>query len=110
MSSIGKLFAGLVIFVGLLAVAPGSAEARHRHYNSGFSFSIGFGNPYGFYGRPYYPRRHYYPRRYYPRAYYGPVYYGPPRVYYAPRSYCRWTRVRVWRHGHWQWRSVRRCY
>lgn len=89
MSTLAKVSAALALIVGAIAATTGPADAghwRHRHH-SGLSFSFGFGSPY---------------------PYYAP-YYAPP-VYYAPRPYCRWTRVRVWRHGHWHSRRVRQCW
>jgi hypothetical protein len=96
MSTFLKLFAGLILLLGVSMAAPGEAQAQHWHghhggfhgYHGGYGgFGFGFGGPYA----------------YYPPSYY----YGPP-AYYAPD--CGWQRVRVWSHGHWRIRTVRRCW
>lgn len=103
MSKLTKLLAGLVLAVGLIAAAPGSALARghgfhhgwhgghHGGYHGGWhggwrgGWGLGWGPGWGF-----------------------PYYYYPPS-YYAPET-CGWVRVRVWRHHRWHWRRVWRCW
>ncbi len=99
MSKLAKIVVGVTLVAGLALAFSGTADARYRHYHGrhggwyggfgpGFALSFGFG-----YGAPYYyPGRYYYPRTYY------------------YRSPCRWVRVRVWRHDHWSWRRIRRCW
>lgn len=88
MTKLVKVFAVLALMFGAIAVTSGAAQARHWHHHhhgwSGGGISFGFGAyPYG-------------------------ASYGPPVYYAAPA--CRWERVRVWRHGRWHYRSVRRCW
>jgi hypothetical protein len=94
MSKPVKLFAGLVLAVGLMTAMPAAAQARYWHggWHGGWYGSwrggwvrFGFG-----------------PRWGYPYAYY-------PRVYYAPAPQCGWVRVRV-RHHHWVLRNSWRCW
>jgi hypothetical protein len=101
MSKLSRIFACVAIAAGLtLALSSGAdARYRHHHYRGGWyggfgpGFALGFGLGYGF-GAPYY---------------YGPRYGYYPRYYYY-RPHCERVRVRVWRHGRWRWRSVRRCW
>jgi hypothetical protein len=107
-----KLWACAALIAGVIA-APGSAVAQHHHggghhggghyggsyhgghrggYRGGWGgggIYLGFGYP-GFYGDPYY--------------------YADPYYYDEPPPDCDWEQVRVWRHGRWVWRDVRRCY
>ena len=93
-----------LLFVGALALAPNSAQARgYSRFDFSFGFSSGYYNRgygsfhYG-YSRPYFYHSYYYPiyrSRYF---YYDPVYIAPPPVVYfepAPivrryyyRDYC----------------------
>lgn len=101
MTKLMKTIVVVALLVGGVTLASAPAQARWGHHHGwhrgwhhgwhhggwrgfGWGFGIGFGAPF---------------------AYYPPVYYRP---YYAPP--CRWVRVRVWRHGYWRWRSVRRCW
>jgi hypothetical protein len=97
MSKFVKVFAALVLIAG--AIMPGTALAQHHggghhggggHYGSGWhggGWGPGFGYGYGW-GYPYY--------------------YGGPSYSYGPG--CGWTRVRVWRNGHWVLRRTWRCW
>src|SRR6185312_13907606 len=92
MTRLLKIVAVLALMLGAVAVTSGSAQARYWHHHGGYyhGWGGGFGWGYGF-GYPY-----------------GYPVYAPP-VYYAPPA-CSWVRVRVWRHGAWHYRNVRRCY
>lgn len=97
MSKLVKLF---VSFALIFVVFTAAAEARGGHWHGGgghwhgggwggggwgwggFGPGWGWGPPYG---------------NYYP----GPYYYG---------GGCGWTRVRVWRGGHWAVRRAWRCW
>jgi hypothetical protein len=105
MSKLTKLFAGLVLTVGLVAAAPGGALARghggwHGGYHGGYhggwhggyrggwrggvwggGFGWGWGFPYAFY----------------------------PPAYYAPET-CGWVHIRVLHRHHWVLRRVWRCW
>lgn len=96
MSKLIKLFASVALIVGLFTAA---AEARGPHgggwHGGGGGWHGGGGHwrggGWGGWGVPY---GYYYP---------GPYYYG-----YGPG--CGWTRVRVWRRGHWVIRRAWRCW
>ena len=93
MSKSLKLFAAAAVFVGALALTPGSAQARwhhgwHHHWGPGIGFGLAFG-PAWDWGGPY--------------AYYGGPYYGAP--YYGGPN-CGWVRHR-WHH---RWRRAWRCW
>jgi hypothetical protein len=100
MSKLTRYFAGILLAAGMALAMPNVAQARHWH---GGYWNGGWGV-------------HYW-RGWRPRVYYGwgvpayPYYYRPYyRSYYYARPTCRWVRVRVWRHHHRYWRSVRRCW
>jgi hypothetical protein len=103
MSKILKIFAVVGVLAGAMAATSGTALAQHHHggggwhgggghwrgggwrgggWGPGFGFGLGFGSPY-YYG--------------------GPYYYGAP-------GNCGYTRVRVWRGGHWVMRRAWRCW
>ena len=96
MSKLFKVFAILGLLAGAMAATPDMALAQHHgggggHWHGGGGwrgggwgpgFGIGFGSPY-YYG--------------------GPYYYGSP-------GNCGYTRVRLWRNGHWVLRRAWRCY
>ena len=88
MSKLVKTLTVVALLVGVIAVMPGTAEARHRGHGGWGHHWRGWGGgyPYG-----------YYPYAYYPRPYY----------YAAP---CGWVRYRVWRHGYWILRRGWRCW
>ena len=115
MSKHAKLLAGAVLIAGVMAT-PIGVRAQHHHggghhgghyggYHGGHygghhghyggwggGVYFGFGVPGFYYGDPYY--------------YADPYYHEPPP---APPD-CEWAQIRVWRHGRWVWRDVRRCY
>ena len=84
MSKLVKLLAAVALFIGAIAIAPGTAEARYGHRGG---WHGGWGGPAWGYGYPYA--------------------YTPQPYYYEPA--CGWVRVRVWRQGHWVIRRVRQC-
>jgi hypothetical protein len=102
MSKFTKLLAGLCVAGAAFAAMPDAALAQHHHGAGGGhwhggghwrgggwrggGWGFGFGAPYYYYG--------------------GPTYYGSP--YYGDN--CGYTRVRVWRNGHWVTRRAYRCY
>jgi hypothetical protein len=100
MSKLTRYSAGLLLAAGMALAMPNVAQARHwygGYWNGGWGV-------------------HYW-RGWRPRVYYGwgvpvyPYYYRPYyRSYYYVRPTCRWVRVRVWRHHHRYWRTVRRCW
>jgi hypothetical protein len=106
MSKFFKVFAIIGVLAGAMAATSGTALAQHHHgggggggwhhgggggfhgggfrrggFGPGFGFGLGFGSPY-YYGGPYYDD--------------GPA--------------CGYTRVRLWRNGHWVLRRAWRCY
>lgn len=114
MSKLVKGLTILAVIATAIAFAPNAAEARGGHAGGhggwhgggwrggwafgpavglgiGVGYGWGWGFPYGYYARPYYPR---------------PVY----RTYYYAEPRCGYERVRVWRHGHWVIRTIRRCW
>ena len=118
MSKHAKLLAGAVLIAGVMAT-PIGVRAQHHHggghhgghyggYHGGHygghhghyggwggGVYFGFGAPGFYYGAPYV------------EPYYDdPYYYEPP----PPPPDCEWAQIRVWRHGRWVWRDVRRCY
>src|SRR5471030_2737962 len=91
MSKFVKILGALALMAGALAFTPGTALAQHHggggwHHGGGwgrgFGFGLGLNYPYGYYAQPY---------------------------YYAD-SGCGWTRVRLWRNGHWVLRRAWRCW
>jgi hypothetical protein len=101
MSKLFKVLAVVGVLAGTMAATSGTALAQrhgggaHSHggggghwrgggYRGGWGpgFGIGFGSPY-YYGAPYY--------------------YGGP-------GNCGYSRVRLWRNGHWVLRRYWRCY
>lgn len=101
MSRLIRFFASAVLILSFLAFMPGSADARWRggYWRGGWgwgpAFGLGLGLGYGWgWGYPY---------AYYP----GPYYYATP---YPPGPACGWTRIRVWRNGHWAYRRAWRCW
>ena len=91
MSKFARFFAIAALLAGAVAATPGTALAQHHHggggwhhgggyRGGGFGFGLGLGYPY----------------------YYGGPYYAAPA--------CGWTRVRVWRNGHWALRRAWRCW
>lgn len=89
-----KVLRALAIVALAMTVSAGAAEAAGHHGGGGHGWhgggGWGWGGGWGLgWGVPYY----------YP----GPYYYG-----YGPG--CGWTRVRVWRGGHWVLRRAWRCW
>lgn len=80
----------LALGLGLAVLAPGAAEASHRHSRSCGHHDYGYRSHYdGYRGSSYR-----YTPRYYSRGYYRPYcrtryYYAPPPYYYHPRRYYR---------------------
>jgi hypothetical protein len=95
MSKFVKFFGALALIAGAIAFTPDTALAQHHHggggwhhggyrgggWGRGFGFGLGLGYPYGYYAQP----------------------------YYADPG-CGWTRVRLWRNGHWVLRRAWRCW
>lgn len=81
MSRLAKIFGAAALIAGAFTLTAGSAQAQWHHHHHWRGSGVYFG-----FGGPY---------AYAPGPYYGP---------------CRWERARVWRHGRWVWRTVRRCY
>lgn len=82
MSRLAKIVGAAALVAGAFTLTAGSAQAQwhHRHHHGGSGVYFSFGSPYA----------------YAPGPYYGPA--------------CRYERHKIWRHGRWFWRTVRRCY
>lgn len=105
MSKITKLLAGLCVAVAALAAMPDAALAqRHgggggHHGGGGWHGGGGHWRGGGWRGGGWGPG--------FAIGFGAPAYYGSP-YYYGDG--CGYTRVRVWRNGHWVLRRAYRCY
>jgi hypothetical protein len=103
MSKLIKFIAVLALVAGTFAITLNAASAQRWHGHGGWhggwghhgwGWGPGFGLGWGW--GPYYARPYYGPYPYYSDAY------AEPR--------CGYTRMRVWRNGHWVLRRAWRCW
>ncbi len=102
MSKLFKILAVVGVLVGAMAATSGTALAQ-RHGGGAHSHGGGHGGGHwrggGFRGGGWGPG--------FVVGFGSPYYYGGP--YYGGQA-CGYTRVRVWRNGHWVPRRAWRCY
>jgi hypothetical protein len=102
MSTFTKLFAALCIAGAAVAAMPDAALAQ-RHHGGGGVHRGGGGHWHG--GGGHWRGGGWRPG--FAIGFGAPTYYGSP-YYYGEN--CGYTRVRVWRNGHWVLRRAYRCY
>jgi len=110
MSKLFKVFAILGLLAGAMAATPDMALAQ-RHGGGGGAHSHG-GGGHGFGGGGHWRGGGYRGGGWGPSFGIGfgsPYYYGDP-YYYGGPSNCGYSRVRLWRNGHWVLRRAWRCY